>query len=280
MGKKAPKKTAGSGQSFASARSSGFQHGKGASSQFKHSAKLVGQSNFPSQSVDDDVDCNMKKLIMLKRAGQWELSLRMLHHMRKTGSETTAPEFSVVMSCLNSCEQPDRALELFDTMLQDAMEPTATCYEDAICACGLKHQPERAMQLFKEMESKALCPTARSYAAIIEAHAQSNLQETCWQIYKTAIAKGIPMTSHFFKVVAESLPETRLREIAMDLFRAMQSQRIAPSHLIQNKLICAYKSKLPDFMVKHFWELRAQGHTLSSTAYRCVMAAHERNEPE
>jgi len=87
-------------------------------------------------------------------------------------------------------------------------------------------------------------------------------------------------SSKFFKLVAESLDETRLREEGLKFLEVIQAHSVSPSTLAQNRLIVAWKSKPPDAVLAYFVKMKDAGVMLSSTAYRCIMAANERTNPE
>jgi pentatricopeptide repeat protein len=70
-----------------------------------------------------------------------------------------------------------------------------------------------------------------------------------------------------------------MQEIGLQLIQAMLDQDIVPTILIQNRVICAWKSKLPQHVLKFFMKLRDQGVNISPTAYRCIMYAHECVDP-
>jgi len=118
-----------------------------------------------------------------------------------------------------------------------------------------------------------------------------NSVEVALELYNQMLEQGVPYDSHhlsisnhtvskFFRLVAENLDDKRMRETGPQLLEIIQAHGMMPTNAIQNCLICAWKSKLPDHVLEVFVKLREQGVSLSSTAYRCIMAAHERTDPE
>jgi pentatricopeptide repeat protein len=83
-----------------------------------------------------------------------------------------------------------------------------------------------------------------------------------------------------FKLMVENLDEARLRKDGLQLLEAFQTHDIMPTNLAQNRVICAWRSKLPEHVLQYFAEMRRGGVMLSATAYRCIMAANERTDPE
>ncbi|CAK0891619.1 unnamed protein product [Prorocentrum cordatum] len=86
--------------------------------------------------------------------------------------------------------------------------------------------------------------------------------------------------SKFFKLVAESLDDKRMRDEGLKFLEVIRAHRVSPSTLAQNRLIVAWRSKPPDDVLAYFVKMKDAGVMLSSTAYRCIMAANERTNPE
>jgi len=87
------------------------------------------------------------------------------------------------------------------------------------------------------------------------------------------------VASRFFRVVAESLDEKTMQDTGVELLETIRAHGLEPVHLVQNRLICAWRSKPPPRVLHMLMTLREQGVSLSSTVYRCIMAAHERTKP-
>jgi len=87
------------------------------------------------------------------------------------------------------------------------------------------------------------------------------------------------MVSKFFNNVSHSLDDEYMREVSVKLIELIRAHGLAPSSAIQNRLIRAWGSKLPDHIVQMFMTLRKQGVSLSPTAYRCILSAFERTQP-
>jgi pentatricopeptide repeat protein len=86
--------------------------------------------------------------------------------------------------------------------------------------------------------------------------------------------------SKFFKLVAESLDDKRMREEGLRFLDVIQAHKVSPSTLAQNRLLVAFRSKPPENVLAYFVKMKESGVLLSSTAYRCIMAANERTGPE
>jgi pentatricopeptide repeat protein len=152
-------------------------------------------------------------------------------------------------------------------------------------------QREVDAQILNQAKKYGIAHSASTYSQVMDACTRLSNVEMALELYKQMLQKGIPddnklqsMSNHtvgkFFKLVAESLDEKRMRETGPQLLEIVQAYGMAPTNVIQNCLICAWKSKLPENVVEVFVKLRERGVCLSSTAYRCIMAAHERTEPE
>mmetsp|Transcript_88814 Transcript_88814/g.231493 ORF Transcript_88814/g.231493 Transcript_88814/m.231493 type:complete len:498 (+) Transcript_88814:124-1617(+) len=152
-------------------------------------------------------------------------------------------------------------------------------------------QREVDTQILSQAKDEGIAPDASTYSKIMDACNRLNNSDVALDLYKQMLEKGVPydsdhvpMNSHtvskFFRLVAENLDEKRMRETGLQLLQVIQAHGVVPTNAIQNSLICAWKSKLPDHVLEVFVKLRERGVSLSSTAYRCIMAAHERTDPE
>merc|ERR1719356_17596 len=152
-------------------------------------------------------------------------------------------------------------------------------------------QREVDTQVLSQAKSEGIAPDASTYSKVMDACNRLNNVDVALDLYRQMLEKGVPydndhlpMSNHtvskFFRLVAENLDEKRMRETGLELLEIVQAHGAMPTNAIQNCLICAWKSKLPDHVLEVFVKLRERGVSLSSTAYRCIMAAHERTDPE
>ncbi|CAK0863131.1 unnamed protein product [Prorocentrum cordatum] len=88
------------------------------------------------------------------------------------------------------------------------------------------------------------------------------------------------LVSRFFKILTESLDEKCMQDVSVELIGLIRAHGLAPTLLIQNRIICAWRSKLPEHVVQLFMTLREEGVSLSPTVYRCLMSAYERAQPQ
>jgi len=126
------------------------------------------------------------------------------------------------------------------------------------------------------------------YSEILAACARQGHAGMAVKLFKYMLEKGVVcnrqmvvdgVVSRFFKVVAQSLDEKSMQDTGVELIDAVRAHGLEPVHHVQNCLICAWKSKPPQHVIELFMTLREQGVSLSPTAYRCIMAAHERAKP-
>jgi len=88
------------------------------------------------------------------------------------------------------------------------------------------------------------------------------------------------IVSKFFKVVSESADDKYLQEFGVELIEAIRTHGLAPNSYIQNRLILAWRSKLPDRIVQMRMTQRKQSVSLCSTVYRCILIAREQTQPQ
>ena len=60
--------------------------------------------------------------------------------------------YSAVISACEKGKQPERALEVFQTMLWYGLVPNVITYSALVSACGKGQQPEQALEVFQAMQ--------------------------------------------------------------------------------------------------------------------------------
>jgi len=123
-------------------------------------------------------------------------------------------------------------------------------------------------------------PSASTYSALMFACVRSNDAAMALKLFDQVLGKGMdcdykPKQVHaagFFTLVAEQLDNERLRNDGLNILLAVQAHGIEPPQILQDRLIYAWKRKLPEQVLNHFTKLREKGCRLSSAAYRCILA--------
>jgi pentatricopeptide repeat protein len=143
--------------------------------------------------------------------------------------------------------------------------------------------------ILSQAKSDGVAPNAQAYSLVMGACVRLNRIDMALEVLNQMLEKGVHYDSgsmnsstvgKFFRLVVDNLDEQRMREIGIQLFDVIRAHGMAPTNVVQNQLICAWKSKLPDSVLRAFLKLREQGVALTPTAYRCIMAANERAKPE
>jgi pentatricopeptide repeat protein len=170
-----------------------------------------------------------------------------------------------------------------------AVEPTkSTIAKIHLPATRRLGQWDSDTHLIKTIDRECLPSDALTFSGLVGASARLNHTEVTMCLFDHMLKTGVDCdqqsissgtASKFFKLVATNLDDTRMQKDGIQLMRAILAHGLSPTNLIQNLLIRSWKSKLPNHVVEIFVEMREKGVTLSATAYRCIMAAHERTEP-
>lgn len=90
---------------------------------------------------------------------------------------------------------------------------------------------------------------------------------------------GKPVSDKFFKLVADNLDAQRLRADGLGLLDLIQAHGLAPSIATQNRLVVAWRSKLPESVLDYFLKMKSSGFTISRIAYHSILMAAERSDP-
>ncbi|CAK0891620.1 unnamed protein product [Prorocentrum cordatum] len=145
------------------------------------------------------------------------------------------------------------------------------------------------LRVLDRVQKEGVAPKASDVTTAMRACVRCNSAETALKLFDQMLQGGaVPdvhllcrsTASKFFKLVAESLDDKRMREEGLKLLDVIRAHRVSPSTLAQNRLIVAWRSKPPVDVLAYFVEMKDAGVMLSSTAYRCIMAANERTNPE
>jgi len=78
--------------------------------------------------------------------------------------------------------------------------------------------------------------------------------------------------TRFFTLVAGQLDDERLREDGLNILMTVRTHGVQPPVILQDRLICAWGSKLPDNVRECLKDMQEEGLTLSSSACQCLMA--------
>jgi pentatricopeptide repeat protein len=131
-------------------------------------------------------------------------------------------------------------------------------------------------------------PTATSYAAAMEVCNKRDLAKVALGIFDLMLERGVGHDQHlidrrtsvgFFKLVVHNLGDERLRLDGLRLLDAIRAHGLSPAVGAQDYLIVAWRSKLPEHVVKYFVKMREEGIILSWTAIRCVMSFYQWSDP-
>jgi len=145
------------------------------------------------------------------------------------------------------------------------------------------------MRVLDRVQKEGVAPKASDVTTAMRACVRCNSAETALKLFDQMLQGGaVPdvhllcrsTVSKFFKLVAESLDDKRMREEGLRLLDVIRAHGLSPSTLAQNRLIVSFRSKLPEHVLAYFVQMKESGVMLSSTAYRCIMAANERTGPE
>jgi len=145
------------------------------------------------------------------------------------------------------------------------------------------------MRVLDRVQKEGVEPKASDVTTAMKACVRCNSKDTALKLFDQMLESGaVPdvhllcrsTASKFFKLVAESLDDKRMREDGLKFLEVIRAHRVSPSTLAQNRLLVAWRSKPPDDVLAYFVKMKDAGIMLSSTAYRCIMAANERTNPE
>jgi len=164
-------------------------------------------------------------------------------HIPTEGEDITNKSFDVVK--LEQSEIDARAIE---RARAEGMEPSASAHSESMIACTVSNDGDMALKLLDLILEKDMNYDYKPVAALADTG------------------------SRFFSLVAGQLDDERLRNEGLRILAVVRAHGIQPPHILQNRLVCAWGSKLPEQVLEYFAKMREDGFALSSAACRCLVA--------
>ncbi|KAM7277631.1 hypothetical protein ACFE04_004765 [Oxalis oulophora] len=162
--------------------------------------------------------------------------------LRKEISKAWVNTVTETLSISIDNKQWAHALQVFEMLKEQTFyEPKEGTYMKLICLLGKSNQPHRARQLFDEMVEAGIEPTAELYTALLTAYCRSNLTDLAFNILN--VMKTLPSCqpdvytySTLIKVCVDSLRF----ELVEKLYGEMAERLISPNTVTQNIVLRGY----------------------------------------
>ncbi|CAK0898560.1 unnamed protein product [Prorocentrum cordatum] len=219
----------------------------------------------------------------------------------RSASKARAVAPSKVLPERCQAKRPVQSMARLSSQVPRASAPVLKTHSDAgrsvqqtSGARSLSHSarldPEGAdTDVLERAKSEGVAPNAQAWSLVVGACVRLENSGVALELLEQMLAQGAhheaelrnsSTVGKFFRLVVEHLDEQRMREIGVQLLDVIQAHGLAPTAIVQNRLICAWKSKPPDEVLRALVGLRDRGVRLTPTAYRCIMFANERARPE
>jgi len=153
----------------------------------------------------------------------------------------------------NDC-QTLKSMNVFDPAQRKGMARKAPEFSEMMYACIRSGSVAQALELIDQMFEMGPSPDAH------------------------LIGKGV--SDRFFKLVLENAPDDRIQKHGLQLLDLIRAHGISPSFPMQNRLVAAWKSKLPENVLHYFVKMKSDGVVLARIVYHCILMAYERRDPE
>ncbi|CAK0904636.1 unnamed protein product, partial [Prorocentrum cordatum] len=126
-------------------------------------------------------------------------------------------------------------------------------------------------------------PSAYEFSMMMLACTRDGCAGTALKLFNTILEQGadsdynvknlrFATRSRFFTLVAEHLDDERLRKDGLQVLEAVRAHGIPPPLALQDRLVCAWGSRLPEQVLSYFARMQEQGLTLSSAMRQCTAA--------
>ncbi|CAK0876067.1 unnamed protein product [Prorocentrum cordatum] len=149
-------------------------------------------------------------------------------------------------------------------------------------------RPASEGRALERAHSGALAPGAWRVSETMQACARFGHVDKALELFDHMLEKGVAVDARlvgkatcdrFFVLVANNLDASRMRRDGLRLFDLAQAHGIAPSTVVQNRFVIAWKSKLPKSALRYLLQLKSTGCLISRLAYFAIVLSSEKDDP-
>lgn len=172
---------------------------------------------------------------------------------RKDEAKAWVPNVSEAFSDHVLNKQWLQALQVLDILRQQPYyQPKESTYMKLIVLLGRCEQPQRARQLFDEMLEEGLEPTPELYTSLLGAYCRNNLLDDAFSILNQM--KALPRCqpdAYTYSILIKACVDASKFDLVEALYREMGDRLISPNTVTQNTVLSGYgKLEMYDEMEK------------------------------
>lgn len=134
------------------------------------------------------------------------------------------------------------ALEVFEMLREQPFyQPREGTYMKLLVLFGKSGQPQRAHQIFETMIEEGLEPTAELYTALLASYCRSNLIDEAFTILEQM--KNLPLCQpdvYTFSILIKACVDASRFELVDSLYEQMTERSITPNTVTQNTVLSGY----------------------------------------
>lgn len=140
-------------------------------------------------------------------------------------------------------------------------------------------QLEADARVLEQAQLEGVEQSVHAYSRVMFSCTQSNALDMALRLFNHMLERGvdydydaIPMNtrSMFFTLVVGHVDDKYLRKNGFKMLEVVLAHGITMPHILQDRVICAWGSKLPENLLEYFARMREDGISLSSTAQCCI----------
>jgi len=179
-----------------------------------------------------------------------------LSEMPLEGPKPDGVSYAAVIGSCEKSRQPEKALRLFQKMLDEGVLPDIMVFNCALRCCEQLGDAGKATEVFEKMSEKQVNPDVDTYATLISVG--GNGCTIAMDYFKEMQGRGLTPTCHAYNTAISACSHLKRRNgkngvcigLALDLFRSMKEANVVPDAGTYSALIAACERRL--------WPLRAE----------------------
>ncbi|GAB2281885.1 hypothetical protein Dimus_016448 [Dionaea muscipula] len=161
---------------------------------------------------------------------------------RKEKAKAWVSTVTESLSDLIQKKQWSQALEVFEMLREQSFyQPREGTYMKLIVLLGKSGQPQRAKQLFDSMVEEGIEPTSALYTALLAAYCRSNLINEAFSVLDTMKALPFCQPDVFtYSTLIKACVDASLFGLVESLYDEMDARGVVPNTVTQNIVLSGY----------------------------------------
>ncbi|MFW6053219.1 MAG: hypothetical protein ACOC9J_00225, partial [Persicimonas sp.] len=148
--------------------------------------------------------------------------------------------YSTLIKAFGDAGQPERAWQVYETMLEDPARLDEISYNILIRVLGDNGQPDRAWQVYERLGELGLDLNVVTYSILIKVFGDAGQPERAWKVYRAMLDDAIEPNVITYSTLIKAFGDAGQPERALEMLELMERRDIEPNAIAYNSLIKAF----------------------------------------